>query len=72
MILDNKIRDKKLHYNTNKEAIKISALSSDKIDKYECVTDEKMLLSNQIQVIEQAKVYMFSYRKSFLKTKENH
>lgn len=64
MILDNKIRDKKLHYNTNKEAIKISALSSDKIDNYECVTDEKMLLSNQNQA--------FSCRKSFLKTKENH
>ena len=40
MITDDKIRDKKLQYNINKEAAKISALSSDKIDKYEYITGE--------------------------------
>ena len=33
-IIDNKIRDEKLQYIINKEAAKISALSSRKIDKY--------------------------------------
>ena len=35
MTTDDKIRDEKLPYDINKEAAKISALSSDKIDKYE-------------------------------------
>ena len=34
MITDDKIRDEKLQYNNNREAAKISALSSGKIDKY--------------------------------------
>ena len=37
----------------NREAAKISALSSGKIDKYEYLTDEKILPSNQKQIIEQ-------------------
>ena len=40
MITDDKIRNKKLQYNINKEAAKISALSSGKIDKYEYITGE--------------------------------
>ena len=34
MTIDNQIRDEKLQYDINKEADKISALSSGKIDKY--------------------------------------
>ena len=34
MIIDDKIRDEKLKYDINREAAKISALSSGKIDKY--------------------------------------
>ena len=34
MAIDYKIRDKKLTYNINREAARISALSSGKIDKY--------------------------------------
>ena len=34
MTTDNKIRDKKLQYDINREAAKLSALSSRKIDKY--------------------------------------
>ena len=34
MTIDDKIRDEKLEYDINKEAAKISALSSGKIDKY--------------------------------------
>ena len=39
MITDDKIKDEKLHYGINREAAKISALSSDKTDKYEYLTD---------------------------------
>ena len=37
----------------NREAAKISVLSSGKIDKYEYLTGEKILPSNQKQIIEQ-------------------
>ena len=35
--------DQKRQYNTNREAAKISTLSSDKTDKYDYVTDEEKL-----------------------------
>ena len=44
---------KKLREDINKEAAKTSALSSGKIDKYECLTGEEILFSNQGQIIEQ-------------------
>ena len=53
MKIDDKIRDKKLQYDTNREAAKISALSSGKIDKYEYLTGEEILPSDQRRVIEQ-------------------
>ena len=34
MTIGDKIRDEKLQYDINKEAAKLSALLSDKIDKY--------------------------------------
>ena len=43
MTTDNKIIDEKLHYNINREAAKISTLSSGEIDKYEYLTTEEML-----------------------------
>ena len=55
MAIDDQIRDEKPEYDTNRIAAKISALSSVKIDKYEYLTDEEMLPSNQKQIIEQAK-----------------
>ena len=55
MIIDDQIRDEKLQYDINREAAKISALSSGKIDKYEYLTGEEILPSNQKQIIEQAK-----------------
>ena len=48
------IRDKKLQYDINREAAKISALSSGKIHKYEYLTGEDILPSNQQQIVEQA------------------
>ena len=50
-----KFKDEKLQYDINKEAAKISALSSGKIDKYEYLTGEEILPSNQQQIIQQAK-----------------
>ena len=40
MAIDNKIRDGKLQYNINREAAKILALSSGKIDKNKYITGE--------------------------------
>ena len=53
--INDQIRDEKLQYNINREAAKISALSSGKIHKYEYLTGEDILPSNQQQIIEQAK-----------------
>ena len=55
MTIEDPIRDEKLQYDINREAAKISALSSGKIDKYEHLTVEETLPSNQQQIIEQAK-----------------
>ena len=52
MTIEDRIRDEKLQYDINREAAKISALSSGKIDKYEYFTSEETLPSNQQQIIE--------------------
>ena len=44
MTIDNQIKDEKLQYDINGEAAKILALSSSKIDKYEYLTGEEVLL----------------------------
>ena len=61
MTIEDQIKDEKLQYDINREASKISALSSGKIDKYEYPTGEEILPSNQQQIIEQAK---FTYSPS--------
>ena len=58
MTIGDKIRDEKLQHDINREAAKITALSSGKIDKYECLTGEEILPPDQRRMIEQAK---FSY-----------
>ena len=55
MAIDDKTRDEKLQYDINREAAKISALSFGNIDRYEYLTSEGILLSDQSRVIEQAK-----------------
>ena len=55
MTTNDQIRDEKLQYDINREAAKISALSSGKIHKYEYLTGEDILPSNQQQIIEQAR-----------------
>ena len=60
-----KIKYRKLQYDINREAAKISALSTGKIDKYEYLTGEEMLPLDQKRVIEQAKVTYSSLGKAF-------
>ena len=67
MTIEDQIRDEKLQYDINREAAKISALSSGKIDKYEYLTGEEILPSTQQQIIEQAKFTYFSLGKAFEK-----
>ena len=55
MTIEDQIKDEKLQYDINREAAKISALSSGKLDKYEFLTGEEILPSNQQQIIQQAK-----------------
>ena len=55
MTIEDQIKDEKLQYDINREAAKRSALSSGKIDKYEYLTGEETLPSNQQQIIQQAK-----------------
>ena len=66
MTIEDQIRDEKLQYDINREAAKISALSSGNIDKYGYLTGEEILPSNQQQIIEQAKFTysLFSFGKS--------
>ena len=55
MTIEDQIRDEKLQYDIKREAAKISALSSGKLDKYEYLTGEEILPSDQQQIIQQAK-----------------
>ena len=67
MTIEDQIKDEKLQYDINRKAAKISALSSGKIDKYEFLTDEEILPSNQQQIIEQAKFTYSPLGKAFEK-----
>ena len=67
MTINDQIRDEKLRYDINREAAKISALSSGKIHKYEYLTGKDILPSNQQQIIEQARFTYSSIGKAFEK-----
>ena len=67
MTINDQIRDGKLQYNINREAAKISALSSGKIHKYEYLTGEDILPSNKKQIIEQARFSYSPFGKAFEK-----
>ena len=71
MTIVDKIGDEKLQYDINREAAKISALPSGKIDKYEYLTGREILLSNQRQIIEQTKFVYSPSGKAFQKQTEN-
>ena len=67
MTVEDQIEDEKTQYDINREAAKISALSSGKNDKYEYLTGDEILPSNQQQVIEHAKFTYSPLGKSFQK-----
>ena len=52
MTIDDKVKDEKLQYDIDREAAKISSLSSGKIDKYEYLTGEEILPSDQSRIIQ--------------------
>ena len=73
--IDNKIikiygqsKEEKLQYDINRETAKISAFSSGNISKHEYLLGEKLLPSNQKQLIEQVK---FSYSPLWKTNKNN-
>ena len=63
MTIEDKIKDEKLQYDINREAAK----SSGKLDKYEYLTGEEILPSNQRQIIKQAKFTYSPLGKAFKK-----
>ena len=64
MTINDQIRDEKLQYDINREAAKIS---SGEICKYEYLTGEDILPSNQQQIIEQARFTYSPLGKAFEK-----
>ena len=69
-MIDGQIRNEKLQYDINREVAKVTALSSGKINKYEYLTAEEILPSNQQQLIEQAKFTYSPLGKAFEKQKQ--
>ena len=67
MTTDDKIRD--LQYNLNREARKMSALSSRKIYKYRYLTGEEVSRPDENRVLGQAKFTYSALRKAFGKNK---
>ena len=65
MIINDQIKDEKLQYNINREAAKVSSLSSGKLHKYEYLTGEDILPSTQQKIIEQAKFTFSPLGKAF-------
>lgn len=55
MTIDIKIRDMNLQNNINRQGSKISALSSGKLDKYECLTCQVLLSSGPKKIIQKTK-----------------
>ena len=65
MAINDQIRDEKLQYDINREAAKISVLSSGEIRKYQYLTGEDILPSNQQQITERDKFSYSLFGKAF-------
>ena len=65
MTINDQNRNEKLQHDINREAAKLSALSSRKIHKYEHLTGEDILPSNQQQIIEQVRFTYSPLGKAF-------
>ena len=71
MTIQDKIRDESIKYDIKREAAKILALSSVKIDKYDLLRGEEILPSDQVRIIKKAKFTYLSLGKAFEKNKNN-
>ena len=67
MTINDQIRDEKLQYDINREAAKISSKSSSNFSKYEYLTGEDILPSNQQKIIEQDRFTYSPLGKAFEK-----
>ena len=65
MTINDQIKDENLQYDINSKAAIISSLSSGKLHKYEYLTGEDILPSNQQQIIEQTKFTYSPLGKAF-------
>ena len=70
--IGDKIRVEKLQYYINRKAAKISALSSNKSDKNEYLTEEKILPPYQNRVLEKAKFTYLKKKQQKNKQKQQH
>ena len=70
MRINDKIRDENLQYGINGEAANISALSYEKIEKYQYLTDETILPSVQRRLIEQVNFIYSSLDKALEKQRK--
>ena len=69
MAIDDQIGDEDLQYDINMETAKISALSSTKIGKYEYLTGEEILPSNEKQI--KTKLHLGNAFEKEMKTTED-
>ena len=67
MTIHDQIEDEKLKYDINREASKISALPSSKVNKYDHLSVEEILPFNQKQIIEQVEFTYSTLGKAFEK-----
>ena len=67
MTTDEKIKDEEIQYDINREATKVSALSSGKIDKYEYLAGGEILPPDLSRIIEQDKFTYSILGKAFEK-----
>ena len=67
MTINDQITDEKLQHDINRKTAKISALSSGNIQKYEYLTGEDILPSNQQKIKKQAKFTYSPLVKAFEK-----
>ena len=67
MTINDQIRDGKIQDDIYRKVTEISALSSGKIDKYQYLTGEETISSNQQQILEEAKFTYSPLGKAFEK-----
>ena len=63
MTINDKIKDEKQQWDIMRDAAEISGLSSSKSNKYEYLSSEEILPSNQRQIIEQLSLHILLQEK---------